>query len=185
MRLLRKISDRTIMVHPSRLAGPGAKVSGRITRDDVNKAIRELIHENVKVTVDTVRARLGSGSMTTVSRYIKDWEKSKHETLGKSPLEGDTGSAYLVSKNFLPAGQQEVASIVINGIHMILDIVQARRIVAAADAIKAGGAPTSDAPVQQFQGEFFVSVQTAGPVMFTCGPEFVQRLAEDLKYAGA
>lgn len=176
------------MVRPSRFAGPGAKVSRRITQVDVNKAVKDLLAAGVKVTTDTVRASLGSGSLSTISRMLKHWEKEKYERIssgagagvGGARLVGEEGGSYLISQHAFPVQGGELCSIVINGLHMAIEKEDALRIIAAAAAITTG----KELPaIRIFEGEFLVSLALTGPVQFTAGPEFVERLAADLAAA--
>lgn len=187
MRLSQKFSDRQAMVRPSRFAGPGAKASRRITQVDVNKAVKDLLAAGVKVTTDTVRAALGSGSLSTISRMLKSWEKEKYERIssgagGGGRLVGEEGGSYLISQRAFPVPGGELCSIVINGLHMAVEKEDALRIIAAAAAITAG----KELPaIRIFDGEFLVSLALTGPVQFTAGPEFIEQLAGDLAAAFA
>lgn len=49
-----------------------------ITSNDVSNAIAKLQGKNINLTVDNIRDELGTGSKTTIAKYLREW-KSKNE----------------------------------------------------------------------------------------------------------
>jgi hypothetical protein len=48
-----------------------------LTRNDVILAIEGIIADNEPLTNIAIRNRLGSGSMSTINKYFKEWKDSK------------------------------------------------------------------------------------------------------------
>lgn len=174
------------MGNPNRFGGVGPKkrTEKRVNFELVEKAVASLLADREKITIEAVHKKLGFGSLTTISRYLKEWEKMKHEKFANGELVGgDDGAAYLVSKAFLssPPSGTRVCSLVLNGLHFLLDEAEAEKFVEAADKFLSD--KTESDQLRDLRGETVLSLKLAAPVKFTGSPELVERLRDDLRIA--
>lgn len=72
-----------------------------ITADDITAAATALVAEGQSPTVRAVRARLGTGSMTTIANVLRSWSAS-HQSPAAS-TSADLPPAVLDAAAFMPA----------------------------------------------------------------------------------
>lgn len=159
----------------------------RTTPAAIKAAADQVLAAGQHVTVDTVRAVLGVGSLSTISRILKDWHRERQQTIGRksgvtAELVGDQGVHYLVSKNFVEVNGRRIASIVLNSLHLLIDAEEAARLIESANAYRLGKR-IDNANVEAFSGEALISIRLADAVKFTAAPEFATQLAQDLRAA--
>lgn len=148
------------------------KLSPRVTPAEIKATIEKIIADGGRVTADEIRARLGRGSLSTIYKGVRDWERSRQEELGGgAKLTGET-TDYLISSALLqvPNGPK-IASLVIRGVHILIDEEEIKRIIKGKRSQAYG------------KNERILEIMPANTLRLTVDPEFEQRLIADLKAA--